>query len=44
MLEATPVACGSQATIDVAAVVIDMITDMRLHDENAVGLKKERKY
>jgi len=38
------IACGSQATINVASDVIDMITDNRSHDESAVSLKKEREY
>ena len=38
--EAAATACGSQASINVATDVINMITDIRSHDESAVSLKK----
>jgi hypothetical protein len=37
---AAATARGSQAGINVATDVIDMITDIRSHDEGAVSLKK----
>ena len=42
--EVAATACGSQASKKVATDVIDMVTDIRPHDESVVSLKNENEY